>query len=135
MIAYGIVSVASGILFGILDGILNANPLARRMYAVYQPIARTSVNMLAGILIDLAYGFILAGAFLLLYNSLPGGSGLVKGLSFAGLAWFFRTVMYAASQWMMFKVHGKTVLYILASGLGEMVVLGVLYGLTLTPGA
>ncbi len=132
MTGYLIVSVISGILFGILDGVINANPMAQRLYAVYKPIARTSINPLAGIVIDLAYGFILAGVFLLLYNSLPGEIGLVKGVSFAFLVWFFRVVMYAASQWVMFNVRLEALLYSLVAGLGEMLILGVLYGLTLT---
>jgi len=133
MIGYIIVSVVSGILFGVLDGVINANPLAQRLYEVYKPIARTSINPLAGILIDLVYGFVMAGVFLLLYKSLPGGTGLVKGVSFAVLAWFFRVVMYTASQWVMFNVPVETLLYSLVMGLGEMLILGVLYGLTLKP--
>lgn len=133
MIRYILVSVVSGILFAILDGVINANPLAQRLYAVFKPIARTSINPLAGILIDLAYGFIMAGFFLLLYKSLPGETGLVKGVSFALLAWFFRVIMQAASQWVMFNVPIEASLYSLAAGLGEMLVLGVLYGLTLKP--
>ena len=133
MTGYIIISVISGILFGILDGVINANPLAQRLYKVYQPIAKTSINPLAGILIDLVYGFVMAGVFVLLYNSLPGETGLLKGVSFAILAWFFRVVMSVASQWIMYIVPGKTLLYSLASGLGEMLVLGVLYGLALKP--
>src|SRR5512135_2458617 len=98
MVRYIVVSIASGILFGILDGVINANPLAQRLYEVYKPLARTSMNPVAGIAIDLVYGFVMAGVFLLLYNSLPGETGVVKGVSFAGLVWFFRVVMYAASQ-------------------------------------
>jgi hypothetical protein len=133
MIGYIICSVVSGILFGILDGVINANPLARRLYEVYKPIARTSVNPLAGIVIDLVYGFVMAGVFLLLYKSLSGETGLVKGVSFAFLVWFFRVVMYTASQWVMFKVPVEALLYSLVTGLGEMLILGVLYGLTLKP--
>ena len=133
MIRYIVVGVVSGILFGILDGVIHANPLAQRLYEVYKPIARTSINPLAGIVIDLVYGFVMAGVFLLLYRSLPGGTGLVKGVSFAVLAWFFRVVMYTASQWVMFNVPVETSLYSLVAGLGEMLILGVLYGLTLKP--
>ena len=133
MTNYIIVSVVSGILFGILDAVTNANPLAQRLYEVYKPIARTSVSPLAGIVIDLVYGFAMAGVFLLLYSSLPGESGLVKGMSFAFLAWFFRVVMYTASQWVMFKVPVEALLYALVTGSGEMLILGVLYGLTLKP--
>ncbi len=98
-------------------------------------IARTSINPLAGILIDLAYGFVLAAVFLLLHKSLPGETGLAKGISFATLIWFFRVVMYTASQWVMYKVPSEALLYSLVTGLGEMLVLGVLYGLTLKPAA
>ena len=133
MIRYIIVSIVSGILFGILDGVINANPLAQRLYEVYKPIARTSINPLAGIVIDLIYGFVMAGVFLLLYKSLPGETGLVKGVSFTFLVWFFRVVMYAASQWVMFNVPVEALLYSLVAGLGEMLILGVLYGLTLKP--
>jgi hypothetical protein len=134
MISYIIVSLISGIVFGILDGLMNANPLATRLFEVYKPIAKTSINFVVGMIIDLAYGFILAAIFLLLYSSLPGETGLLKGVSFALMVWFFRVVMSVASQWMMFKVPAKALLYTLLTGLGEMLILGILYGLALNPG-
>ena len=130
---YIVVSIVSGILFGIMDGVINANTLAQRLFAVYKPIVKTSLNIPAGIAIDLVYGFIMAGIFLLIRKSLPGEIGLVKGISFALLIWFFRVVMQVASQWMMFNVPAETLLYALLAGFGEMLVLGVLYGLTLKP--
>ena len=133
MTSYIIVSVISGILFGILDGLINANPIANKLYEVYKPIAKTSVNFVVGMIIDLAYGFILVALFLLVYSSLPGEVGLVKGVSFALMVWFFRVVMSVASQWMMFKVPLKALLYTLLAGLGEMLILGILYGLALQP--
>jgi hypothetical protein len=133
MTNYIIVSVISGIVFGILDGLINANPLATKLIEVYKPIAKTSINFVVGMIIDLAYGFILAALFLLVYPSLPGEVGFMKGVSFAFMVWFFRVVMSVASQWMMFKVPVKTLLYSLLAGLGEMLILGILYGLTLFP--
>ena len=133
MTTYVIVAVVSGILFGVLDALINANPVAQRLFQVYKPIARTSLNPVAGIAIDLAFGFVMAGAFLLLYESLPGSSGVLRGVSFALIVWFFRVVMSVASQWMIFQVPARTLLYSLAAGLAEMLVLGVLYGLTLSP--
>jgi len=135
MTRYVVVSFLSGILFAILDGLINANPLGRRSLEVYKPIAREAINPVAGIAIDLVYGFVMAGVFLLLYASLPGATGLVKGMSFALLVWFFRVVMSAASQWVMFDVPTRAVLYSLVAGLGEMLILGILYGLTLQPAA
>src|SRR5512142_2889109 len=97
---YIIISIISGILFGVMDGLINANPLAVRLYAVYQPIAKKSINLPAGVLIDLLYGFVMAGVFWVLYPGLPGELGIVKGLWFALMVWFFRVVMSVASQWM-----------------------------------
>ena len=133
MIRYIIVSIISGILFGIMDGLINANPLAQKLYEVYKPIAKTVINVPAGIIIDLVYGFVMAGVFLLLYRSLPGETGLLKGISFALLVWFFRVVMSVISGWMMFNIPIGALLYTLITGLGEMLILGILYGLTLKP--
>ena len=133
MIRYSLVSILSGILFGTLDGLIHANPLAQKLYAVYQPISKASINVPAGIIIDLIYGFILAAIFIRLYPSLPGSTGILKGLSFAVLAWFLRVVMSAISDWMMFTVPLQAIGYSVLTGLGEMLVLGVLYGLTLKP--
>ncbi len=132
---YIIVSIISGVLFGFLDGAINANPLAQKLYEVYKPLARKSLNMIAGFVIDLVYGFVLAGVFLLLYQSLPGQVGMVKGISLAILVWFFRVVMYAASQWVMYTIPIKTALYSIIAGLGEMLILGIFYGLLLSPSA
>jgi len=71
--------------------------------------------------------------FLLLYKSLPGETGLLKGLSFAGIAWFFRVVMSVVSSWMTFNVPVSTLGYSLVTGLVGMLVLGILFGLTLKP--
>lgn len=133
MLRYILVSLVGGILFGAMDAASNSNIVARAPFEFYQPIARTSLNAPAGIAIDLVYGFAMAGIFLRLYRSLPGASGWTKGLSFAALAWFFRVLMNAASDWMMLDVSIETIVYVLAAGLLEMLVLGILYGLTLRP--
>ncbi len=133
MIRYILVSLGSGILFGALDGFINGNALAQRLYEVYKPIMRTSINVPAGIIIDLVYGLIMARVFLFLYECLPGKRGLLKGIGFALLLWFFRVVMYGLSQWMMFSLPAATLLYTLIAGFMEMLVLGILYGLTLKP--
>jgi hypothetical protein len=66
------------------------------------------------------------------YNgALLGGGGLTKGISFAVPGWFFPVVMGTIGQWMIINVPVETVVYLLLTGLGEMLVLGVLYGLTL----
>jgi hypothetical protein len=133
MTAFIIVSIVSGILFGIMDGLIHANPLAVRLFEVFKPITRSSINVPAGVVIDLVYGFALAGLFLLLYPALPGGSGVVKGISYALILWFLRVVMSVISQWMMYTVPVNALLYSLLTGLGEMLILGILYGIFLRP--
>jgi hypothetical protein len=135
IVRYVFVGITSGLLFGIMDGLINANPIAERLYEFNLPIRRTSVDVIAGVAIDLAYGFILMAVFLILYRSLPGRVGLVKGVSFALLVWFLRVVMCDASQWIILNVPVAALLYGVLTGLGEMLVLGVLYGATLRPSA
>ena len=132
MARYLVVGLSSGILFGLLDAFINANGLARRLYRVYEPIAKQSINAPIGVAIDLIYGLILAGIYLLLRDSLPGATGLLKGLSYGLGVWFLRVVMQTVSQWMMLQVPGATLLYTTVSGLAEMLLLGVFCGLTLT---
>jgi len=133
MSRYVIVSIASGILFGAMDGLINANPLAQELYEAYAPITKASIDAVSGIVIDLAYGFVMAGIFLLLYRSLAGKAGLMKGISYSLIIWFFRVVMYVASQWMTVNVPAIILAYALLTGFVEMLVIGILYGLMLRP--
>ncbi|PWB53354.1 MAG: hypothetical protein C3F13_09425 [Anaerolineales bacterium] len=63
LLSYLIVSLISGILFGVMDALINANPLAQRLYQAYQPIAKQTQNPMRSMLIDLVYGFAMAGIF------------------------------------------------------------------------
>jgi hypothetical protein len=131
MLRFIVAGLVGGILFGAMDGAIHGNPLAQKLFAVFRPISRQSVNILAGIIIDLIFGFIMTGIFLLLYKSLPGRSWFLKGVSFALIIWLFRVVMSVASQWMVFKIPFPTLLYSLGTGLLEMLVLGLVYSLLL----
>ena len=130
---YIIVSIFSGVVFGILDGLINANPFASKLFLVFQPIAKSSVNVPIGLVIDIFYGFIMAGIFLILYQSIPGKSGFIKGLNYGLLIWFFRVAMYVITTWMMFDTPYATLIYILITGLGEMLIIGLIYGTLLKP--
>jgi hypothetical protein len=127
-----LIGIAGGLLFAILDGLINANPLARRLNAVFLPIARQKVNPAAGLAIDVVFGIVMAVLYVQLRPGLAGASGLTRGLCYGSLVWFFRVVMSAASQWIMFPVSWRLTVYNLGTGLLEMLALGVLYGVTLT---
>jgi hypothetical protein len=131
MIRYLIVSIFSGLVFGILDGLIHANPIAQKLLLVFQPIARPSANIPVGVTIDIMYGFILAGVFLILYKSIPGKTGWAKGLNYGVFIWFLRVVMYVISTWMMFNIPQTTLFYLLFTGLVEMLIIGLIYGVFL----
>jgi hypothetical protein len=129
---YVAASIAIGVIFILLDAVVNTNPLAEQAYAVFAPILRPGIDIVPAMAIDLAYGFALSAIFVVLYRALPGGNRLLKGLSFGLLLWFLRVVMSAAGQWVLFAIPETTVTYTLASGLLEMLVLGVLLGMLAT---
>lgn len=131
MLRYIVVSVTSGLVFGVLDGLIHANPIAIKVYRLYKPIQRTKINVPIGILIDLIYGFIMAGLFLLLNKSIPGATGWQKGLIYGCIIWFFRVVMHSVSNWMMFEESFQTLLYTMLAGFIEMMILGLIYGMFL----
>ena len=126
-----VVGLVAGVAFLILDGVLNANPLAQRLYAAYQPIARPSVDALAGSAIDLAYGLILAALFVMLRTSLPGETRLMKGLSFGLIVWFLRVVMRVAGEWVTTTVPVSAHAYTLLAGLVQVLLVGVILALLL----
>jgi hypothetical protein len=121
----------AGILLSLMDGVINANPLARRLLQPYEPIARTSVNAVVGIAVDFALGFALAAIFMIVYRGLPGRAAWIKGLSFGLLVWFLRFGMATASDWVMFRLPHATLLYGLVTGLVEMIILGLVLGVAL----
>jgi len=57
------VGLAAGLMFAVMDGLVNANPVAQRLYSVYRPIARESVNAPLGLTFDLVSGIVMAFLF------------------------------------------------------------------------
>lgn len=128
------VGLAAGAAFLILDGLLNANPLAQQLYAAYQPIARPGVNALAGSIIDLVYGVVLACLFATLRASLPGQSSIAKALSFGLIVWFLRVCMRVGGEWITTVVPVRAHAYTLAAGLVQaLIVAGIIAWLLPTP--
>jgi hypothetical protein len=132
MIRYIAISIFSGLLFGVLDGLIYANPIARKLFSFYKPISRQKIHISAGIIIYVMYGFVMSALFLKLYTALPGNAGITKAVSYSIIIWFFRVVMSSVSQWMMFTISVKAILYVLITGLLEMLILGFMYGVFLT---
>ncbi len=132
MITFRVLAIGAGmgVVFAVLDGLLNANPIAQNLYAAYKPIARQSVNAPLGMLFDIVSGIVMAILFVTLAPALPGGT-IAKGLGFGLIAWFFRVAMGVASQMVMFNIPGSALAYMAFAGLVEMGILGFLYGIAL----
>lgn len=120
-------------IFAILDGIINANPIAQKLMESYNPIAKTSINVPLGILIDLFYGFVMCAVFLLIYNVLPSDNMVIKGIMYGLIIWFFRVLMSVLTTYMTLQIPVKTLVYILLTGLIEVIIIGIFYGLTIKP--
>jgi len=131
MTRYIIASVITGLLFGTMDGLIQGNPYAKKLMGCFSPIAKPSINITAGLVIDLIYGFIISGIFIIIMSSLPTEIGIVKGLTYGLGMWFFRVLMGVISNWMMFNIPSKTLIYLLVTGLIEMIILGIINGLIL----
>jgi len=127
MLTYLIAGFAGGVIFVLLDFVLNVNPLAQRLAQPYKPIARKAMPLAAAILIDVLSSLAMAGIFLMLRPAFPGSKIVGAGLSFGLLAWFFRVLMGSLSHWIMFETPPTTHLYAIAAGLLEMVALGLFY--------
>lgn len=121
--------LVTGLLFGAMDAVFNANPPARRLHAVCAPVAKGETDAVAGSLIDLASGLVIAQVYVQLAPSLPGGAGLAKGMALGLGIWIFRVVMSVATTWMTHRVPPARLTYQLATGLAEMLVLGATVGL------
>lgn len=121
-------SLGAGVLFGVMDAALHANPLAQRLHADYAPIAKAEVNAVAGVAIDLVYGLVLVLVFRQIAPVLPGTGGVMAGLVFGLGVWFFRVVMSVATTWMTLRIRPALLVYQLSTGLAEMLVLGAFLG-------
>ena len=131
MARFILTAVLTGLLFALMDGLINANPYAINLMEVYKPIAKQSVNIPMGLVIDLFYGFIISFIFIIIRPALPTESGIIKGLSYGLGIWFFRVVMGVISNYMMFNIPISALIYLLLTGLIEMLMLGILNGLIL----
>jgi hypothetical protein len=131
MVKFIIVAVVTGLLFGTMDGFINGNPYAVRLMECFKPIAKQTINIPIGLVIDLIYGFIISGIFIVIMPVLPTEIGIIKGIIYGLGMWFFRVLMGVISNWMMFNIPGKTLIYTLLTGLVEMIIIGILNGLIL----
>jgi hypothetical protein len=131
MLRYIVAAVLTGILFGTMDGLINGNPYAVKLLECFNPIARQTINVPTGVLIDLFYGFAISGIFIIIMPVLPAESAIIKGMIYGLGMWFFRVLMGVISYWMMFNIPAKTLVYLLLTGLFEMIILGIINGLIL----
>lgn len=127
------VGLIVGVAFVLLDFAFNANPLAAKALAFYEPIARGQFLMSLGIAADMISGLVLVFFFALLFPALPSSSGILKGLVFGLIVAYLRVVMNTVASYAMFSMPTGAFFYVLVSGILEMTVLGFLAGLLYRP--
>lgn len=133
MLTYVLVSIGSGFILAFFDIVIYANPLGRKIYAPYKPIARDKVSPILLILTNIAFGFTLAGFYLIIYRVLPGPTGLFRALVFGFYVWLIRSLMSSMSQWTAFKIPANVHLYTILAGLIQISTLSIFYLITLDP--
>jgi hypothetical protein len=92
-----------------------------------QPIGQPAgieAKMGLGLLFELINGFLLATIYAVIYRCLPG-QGWAKGISYGFLVWALRVVMWAFSTYMMTDLSPLLIVVTVATGLIEVLVLGV----------
>ena len=120
----GLLMLASGVMSGFFSVAVFKLPI----FVSDSTLWRREFNPALSILLDITYGIILAGLFNLLYMSIPG-KGVLKGIAFGLIIWFFKVVMAMGSIRVMFNVSDKILVYWTFSGLLELLVIGSVLGI------
>jgi hypothetical protein len=107
--------------------------VATRLLDEFSPIAKSTINIPAGVLVDFIFGFGISAIFLLIRDSVPGKSRIMKGINFGLGLWFLRVLMGVATYCVMFDISLPTLGYIGLTGLAEMVMLGIINALIIYP--
>lgn len=113
---------------GVVAGFFSVSVFKMPIFVSDSTLWRQEFSPYLSVSLDIIYGIILAGLFNLLYISIPG-EGIMKGISFGLIIWFFKTVMAMGSIRVMFNVSDKVLLYWTFSGLLEMLVIGTILGI------
>ncbi len=116
------------IVLGVVSGFFSVNVFKMPMFVSDSTLWRQEFNPYLSVSLDIIYGIILAGLFNLLYMSIPG-EGIMKGIAFGLIIWFFKTVMAMGSIRVMFNVSDKVLIYWTFCGLLEMLVIGTVLGI------
>ncbi|MFH1784658.1 MAG: hypothetical protein ABH868_07220 [bacterium] len=113
---------------GVMSGFLSVSVFKLPIFVCDSTLWHQQFNPALSVFLDIIYGIILAGLFNLLYMSIPG-EGLMKGISFGLIVWFFKVVMAMGSIRVMFDVSNKILMYWTFAGLVEMMIIGSVLGI------
>lgn len=116
------------LVLGVISGFFSVSVFKLPMFVSDSTLWRREFNPALSIFLDIIYGIVLAGLFNLLYLSIPG-EGVLKGISFGLIIWFFKVVMAMGSIRIMFNVSDQILIYWTFSGLLELVIIGSILGI------
>jgi zinc transporter ZupT len=120
-----ITGITVGILFIILDMVFAI--VTSPIYSSYSnlPIWKNPPNVAAGIIFDIANGFILVIVYAMIYNGIPK-TGWKKGLNYGVMVGLFRVLMSTFSTTVMYEIPLMIVVTNLFTGFLEIVVLCIM---------
>ncbi|PIV54515.1 hypothetical protein COY52_11335 [Candidatus Desantisbacteria bacterium CG_4_10_14_0_8_um_filter_48_22] len=130
MARFILVSMASGVILGVIDYICNTGSFTEDLKGFSGQLLLSAGKAASGLGINLALGFAMTGIFILLRKSFDG---VIIAMGFALTVWFFRVTMFFIRKWMTFKAPLNDLVYVFIAGMSQMISLGILYELTLKP--
>lgn len=134
MVRYSLISVLAGSIMLVFDVVFVNNEFARRISIPLDPIRRKKNTFTRNLAVNISFGFIFAGFYLMSYRSLPGlPNSLFRSIYFAIMVWIPSFVFKAMSQWVEFDFPGKFLLYTVFSGFIKILSISILFHYVLRP--
>jgi len=134
MVRYALISVLAGSIMLILDAVFDNSEFAKRISLPLNPIRRKNNTLARSLAVNISFGFIFAGFYLISYRSLPGLPGsFFRSLYFATIVWILSVVFKAMSQWVEFDFTGSFLLYSVLSGFIKILSINILFHYLLRP--
>lgn len=134
MVSYFLISVLAGSIMLIIDVVFVNNEFAKRISNPLDSIQRKNNKFARNLAVNISFGFVFAGFYLMSYRSLPGLPGsFFRSFYFASMVWILSIVFKAMSQWVAFDFPGKFLLYSVFSGFIKILSISILFHYLLRP--
>lgn len=133
MFTYILVSILAGGVMLFLEEGSKTIPFARRWFASFSLLRRQENFRARRTIVEIAFGFVFVGFYILFYRALPLQPGLPRTFFFTLIFWIPTSVYKATSDWASFDVPADIHLYAVFVGLIKLLAVSLLFHFTLAP--